>query len=641
MLDDVTVARKRITSSTKGGINDTFYWDMEMLHELPKILGNADPMHYAQLLPGVQTCSEYDAGLHIQGCDNAHNFVSLGGVPIYNVSHLLGFFSVFNASHFSQMRFVRSPYEAASPNRLGGTLDMELPQERPERISGEYSIGPMSSQGTFRLPVGKSGGLHVSLRAAYLNLLYGHWLTVDGSELRYGFHDYNLTYTHRATESDRLWLNFYYGGDDVGMKEDNYLTDISLKWQNLAASACWEHTTSRNNKWRHTLYLTTYKNRFNLQQQTLSFALPSHIKTFGYKSGWKGRYFTVGMETAFHHLQPQNPKLEGSYNTAITQTERVQRSGEETVYADFSHTMGEWNLRAGMKGSLYFTSNGKNYFAVDPSASIAKSFGNNGQLRLTYACRHQYLCQTGFSSLGFPTEFWYSSGTYSPPQSAQNVSLAYDVELFDGNYRLSVETYYKRLRHQVEYTGNILDILHTVYQPEELLMVGDGENYGVSLMLDKRTGKLTGWLSYSLGRAFREFGNYRCPASHERIHELNAVATYKIDHRWGIGATMVCASGTPFTAPEHFYLMDKQLVSQFGPHNANRLKPYCRLDVSVNYNLKKQGNRESGLNLSLYNVTCRKNDIFYRLKLYEGEFAYRPMRFLLRILPSISYFHKF
>ena len=204
LLEDLTVIRNKVTSSVSGKINETLFWDMKLMHDLPKILGNADPMHYTQLLPGVQTCSEYNAGFYVQGCDNAHNSVSISGVPLYNVSHMLGFFSIFNASHFPEMQFVKNPLAISSSNRLGGQLSMELPEEIPSKVNGEYSIGPMSSQGTIRIPVNGHSALFLSLRAAYLNLLYGRWLKVDGSQLKYDFHDLNVTYLWKPDERNTL-----------------------------------------------------------------------------------------------------------------------------------------------------------------------------------------------------------------------------------------------------------------------------------------------------------------------------------------------------------------------------------------------------------------------------------------------------
>lgn len=644
ILDDLTVVRKKVTSPVTGRIDETLVWDMNMMHDLPKILGNADPMHYTQLLPGVQTCSEYDAGLHIQGCDNAHNAVSISGVPVYNVSHMLGFFSIFNASHFPQMRFSKNPHSVPSSNRLGGQLSMELPKEIPTGVNGEFSIGPMSSQGTLRLPLHQKSALFVSLRAAYLNLLYGRWLEIDGSQMRYDFHDVNVTYVWKPDDRNTLSANVYYGNDDVGLEEGQTASDIGLKWGNRLASLQWERTLDYDRFWKHTLYYTAYTNDFDLQMQGISFSLPSQIDTWGYKMDCGLMQWQLGAEAAFHKIRPQSPRLSGAYNL-VYEEQPSQHSQEYSFYANRRHTIGRWTFNVGARGNLYVAPEGSNYVSIDPSASLSYDMNRAGNLNLSYGWKHQYLFQTGFSNMGLPTEFWFSCGEYTRPQYAQNVALSYNVELFGGDYLLSTELYYKKLYHQVEYNSNLLEFLYTRYSLENVLLKGDGRNYGVNVMLTKRTGKLTGWLSYSWGRALREFENNgftkEYPASHERIHELNVVGTYRFNRHWSTGMTGVFASGTPFTAPKYFQFINGAILSEFGEFNANRLRPYFRLDISVNYDFVRRKQRESGLNLSLYNATAHTNDLFYRLKIYENRYGYKPVRFLLRVLPSISYYCKF
>ena len=164
-------------------------------------------------------------------------------------------------------------------------------------------------------------------------------------------------------------------------------------------------------------------------------------------------------------------------------------------------------------------------------------------------------------------------------------------------------------------------------------------------MLQKQTGRLTGWMSYAVGRALRRFdrqdGSGRYPSGHERIHELNVTATCRVGRRWHLGGTFVAASGTPFTAPEEIYLINGYPVSRFGEHNSCRLRPYVRLDLSVNYSLRGTARSESGFNFSLYNCTAQKNDLFYSLGMHGGRITYRPVRFAVRVLPSVSFYCKF
>ena len=163
-------------------------------------------------------------------------------------------------------------------------------------------------------------------------------------------------------------------------------------------------------------------------------------------------------------------------------------------------------------------------------------------------------------------------------------------------------------------------------------------------MLNKLTGKLTGWVSYSFGRAMRKFDAYGdkwYSANHERIHEVNIVATYKIGKRFDIGGTFVYASGTPFTSVKYFYLMNENILAEFGEKNANRLNDYIRLDISANYDIIKKEKRTAGINLSIYNALCRENEIYYGVKPSENGIKFKSISFLTNILPSISFYYKF
>ena len=181
---------------------------------------------------------------------------------------------------------------------------------------------------------------------------------------------------------------------------------------------------------------------------------------------------------------------------------------------------------------------------------------------------------------------------------------------------------------------------------DQQLLYGKGENYGFNFMINKCSGKLTGWLSYAYTRARRTFNQKKAqgdyPANHERPHEVNAVAICTLNPHWSLGATFVYASGTPFTAPESISLINRNLMIKYGEHNSSRLKPYCRTDFSVNYKWKNRWSRENGLNLSLYNAIAHRNELFYYIRhTDEGSFSYHPVSFMLDILPSVSYFCKF
>ena len=655
-LQAVEIRGKRLRSQLRE-IEGTSIISMSLMDEMPHILGNADPLHYAQLLPGVQTNSEYDAGLHIQGCDNSHNYVSLGGAPVYNAAHLLGFFSIFNAGHFSEMSLQKSPVSASFPNRLGGRVDMLTPTWLAAEdslsvgaVHGELSVGPMSSQGTLRLPVGKRSLLLLSARAAYLNLLYSKWLEVDGDEVKYDFSDYNLSYITQLDDANVLKIEGYWGYDNMKIGQASYGLQGKLKWDNTMAALHWysrskDGLNEGGKDWsmEQMVYYSRYANRLNVGEYSFQVGMRSFIFDLGYKGNFSWGRWRMGAEVVRHQLLPQDIGITG--NLANYQTDaHHQLATEASVYLQYCQPLGEKLLmELGARVSGYHCQ--KSFYRVMPHLKFNYDLSPSAKLNLNLGIRNQYLFQTGFSSAGLPTEFWFAADKNHRPQYAYHAALQGEFWFAEKEYRLSVETYYKWLMNQIENNSNMFDILFSSYSFDGSLLHGKGYNYGLNLLLEKRRGKLTGWLSGSLGRAMRKFDGEQYqewyPAGHERIYELNAVATYRINRRVSLGSTYVLASGTPYTKVNYAYLMSGNLVTEYGPHNGDRVKPYMRLDLSVSYDFATKGKVRSGINFSLYNVTMHGNDLFYRIKVYDNHVRYNAFKFLMPIMPSINYYCKF
>ena len=655
-LQTVEIRGKRLRSQLRE-IEGTSIISMSLMDEMPHILGNADPLHYAQLLPGVQTNSEYDAGLHIQGCDNSHNYVSLGGAPVYNAAHLLGFFSIFNAGHFTEMSLQKSPVSASFPNRLGGRVDMLTPTWLAAEdsllvgaVHGELSVGPMSSQGTLRLPVGKRSLLLLSARAAYLNLLYSKWLEVDGDEVKYDFSDYNLSYITQLDDANVLKFEGYWGYDNMKIGQASHGLQGKLKWNNTMAALHWysrskDGLEERKKDWsmEQMVYYSRYANRLNVNEYSFQVGMRSFIFDLGYKGNFSCGRWSVGAEVIRHQLLPQDVGITG--NLANYQTDaQHQQATETSAYLQYCLPLGEKLLmEMGARVSGYHCQ--KSFYRVMPHLKFNYDLSQSAKLNLNLGIRNQYLFQTGFSSAGLPTEFWFAADQNHRPQYAYHAALQGEFWFAEKEYRLSVETYYKWLMNQIENNSNMFDILFSSYSFDGSLLHGKGYNYGLNLLLEKRRGKLTGWLSGSLGRAMRKFDGEQYqgwyPAGHERIYELNAVATYRINRRVSLGTTYVLASGTPYTKVNYAYLMSGNLVTEYGPHNGGRVKPYMRLDLSASYDFATKGSIRSGINFSLYNVTMHGNDLFYRIKVYDNHVRYNGFKFLMPIMPSLNYYCKF
>ncbi len=616
---------------------------MELMHSMPHILGNADPLRYMRMLPGVGINSELDAGIHIQGCDDEHNYCGINGVPIYNVNHLLGIFSAFNPSHFSKIELSKSWHNTSLPNRLGGQVDI-VGFNEPQSFGGELSIGPMSTQGTIKLPIDTTSTLILSGRFAYLNLLYSRWLKFGDDKIKYSFSDYNLTYIKKFSNRSKIWVDAYLGNDDATYSTSYYDLNFRAKWSNILASVNWQ-LQAADQYFLQTAYFTRYENTMRFYQPNIDISAPSSIYDLGYKIKNVHEHFSVGADFTYHNADVIMPTLGGELLDSSYSGDK--HTFESSVYGEFMHAAGSnVDLTYALKLSN-FIADDDTFWGIDPEISLLWKLSSQSKLDFILSTRHQNLFKVGFSDVGLPSEFWMPASAKYHPQYSYNASAVFETFFRDRHYRLSAEIYYKRLYKQVEYVGNVFDFIYKTYNLDKSLISGDGHNYGVALTLEKRKGRLTGWLSLSLGRSLRHFeeldeaGYY--PSNHERLFDVSAVASYKFNEHFDFGVTFICASGTPFTPAKRMYLLNNNIIMEFGKHNEMRTPAYLRADLSVNYNIKHSGKNRSGINFSLYNFTCVSNQVMYAFEYYRAEnsFEYRPTGFKFRLLPSISYFINF
>ncbi len=643
-LEEVIVSKSISKASPNVLSRGKVSWEMSSISLLPQFLGNADPMRYAHTLAGVQTNNDYDSGMHIYGCDNSHNMVSIEGVPIYNANHLLGLFSTFNPSHYSRFSIDKTATNATFPNRLGGNLQFESPHTIANSISGNLSLGLISSQGTLRLPTGKHSSLIISGRGSFINLLYGYALKYEESQMRYSFADTNISWDWKPSDEDHVCVDSYWGGDWSKLHEQRYSADLKLNWGNFMISTHWKHSFSATSRMKHSIFFTRYSNDFLLDYPSLKVIMNSSIQNYGYAGQWQGRTMRTGVNLNIYRVVPQSPLVMRGYNQRNDEPQSPLVAQEYSPYADYSLALSpDITMTAGVRATLFIDANHAAHFNIDPSLSfmITKS---KWELALTTSTRHQYLFQTGFSSMGLPTEFWSLPDKQHKPQSAVNVSGSFAISL--SNYKIVLEGYYKSLKHIIEYNGSILDFVTIEYALDNVLLHGKGHNLGLSVSIIKPEGRLTGWISYSIGRTIRRFdseelpGSY--PANHDRIHELNAVASFDVNKKINLSGNVVLASGTPYTSVNNLYLFAGHIISNYNNYNGSRLKPYFRLDLSATYRIKMDGKKEHGINLSVYNVLATKNELFYSWKYTKNkELNYTPKSFLVSILPSVSYYFKF
>lgn len=644
-LDSVSIKGYRYRSQIKSTTDGTFEWDLARMGELPQFLGAADPIHYAQMLPGIQINSEYKGGINIDGCDNQHNMISIEGVPVYHAEHLLGFFSMFNNEHFSSMKVAKGATSAASPNRLGGALEVLHHQEITDSLQGVVSLGLISSNSTLNLPLDKRTDITLSFRGAYMNLFYSKWMKIEDQPIKYFFSDTNVTLRHQQNKH-HLFLFDFYSGHDVGRFNNGSLWgEAEARWGNGLVALHWIFKSENDVKSKVSTYITRYKNRFGYRLKDNYYRLSSQITDYGLRCSVEKGRLHVGTDIVFHHVRPQTLERVGDFNV-LDGNEQPAHAMEAFLFCNYTYPLLEKvKISGGLRGGFYIRDN---HAESSILPMLGLNYDNNLWLSssIVYALRRQFLFQTGFTDAGLPTEFWLSAGRDINSQRCHELTWSNSINLFQRRYKVVADLFYRRLYHQLAYKGTIFDYINSPYSISHSLMHGDGENYGFSLMVNKCTGNLTGWLSYTYTHARRLFEetnrNKTYPASHERPHEVKAVITYKLGKHMSFGFSGIYASGTPYTAAKSLYLLNNNIFLKYGDYNSGRLHAYGRIDVSANYKWKTGRRYEQGVNLSVYNVTSRENELFHYLSIKEaGAFAYRPVSFIVHVLPSACYYLKF
>jgi hypothetical protein len=636
-------------------ITPTGTWNIssESMKHIPQFLGDTDPMKVFQLLPGIVNGGELNGGIYIRGSEPGHNLTTMDGATIYNPSHLLGLFSVFNNDHFSDFTLQKSYIPASQGGRLAGYMEMHPREELLQKPEVSGSAGILASRITTGFPLTSKASLYLSARVTYVNpiirLMEGGM--EENTTLRYDFQDYNATYVYQPSEKDKIVVNAYGGRDLLKMEEYQYQVDAHLKWLNMAGSARWNHQFTPKSRMTHRIYGSHYQTTLDARQNTYDIALPSRITEGGYKGevslDFRRLSLQTGVEASLYSLSPQYPETHNLFEGINLYRPKDYHVLTTAAFAEVTHRWKEWIFNAGVRyNGSYHSSYRKG--DVDPRLQASYSLKKGGKISASFVMAHQYINQITVSTVGFPLDFWMPSTQEIPAQQALTCNIGYMQPLFGGDYEFSAEAYWRALNHQTIFDGGLYDMITQNYQIEEHVLLGKGRNYGIELFLKKNRGRLNGWVSYTLAWADRKFPSLRdgkwFPAKYDRRHNLNATLHFTLNNQWDFSAVYIYASGNAVTLPVALYMVGENAACVYEPYNSSRMPSYQRMDLSANFHFGRKHNQS--LNASLYNVLKRHNPIFIQVSVKPSsdgkslQIKKRNMA-LYSLLPSLSYTFKF
>lgn len=665
-----------VKATRKAAIQDrtqmsTIDLPISTIKALPAFLGEADVMKAIQLLPGIQAGSEGSSGIYVRGGGPDQNLILLDGVPVYNVSHLFGFFSVFNADALQSVEVMKGGFPARYGGRLSSVIDIRMKEGNKHEFHGEGGIGLIASRLTLEGPLGKKKNVSymISGRRTYLDIFMRPIVKkqTDGDvDPGYFFYDLNGKINFTLGKKDHLYLSGYFGNDKFFVKEkfengnEKNSFKSSLKWGNITAVARWNHEFNRKLFGNLTFYFSRYNFEVSADDRSERPGESDRyfLKYFSGIRDWSARYdidflpapnhfIKIGASATAHYYKPgalQSKVSSPSFNEDTLIRYRFINAMEFDLYAEDDIRISpkfKTNLGVHVTG---FRVNDEFFTSVQPRVSMRYLLNSDLSMKASYVQMNQYIHLLTNSGIGLPTDLWVPVTGKVPPQLAHQFALGM-AYTHNNRYEVSVEGYYKNMKNVIEYAEGA-SYLNATSNWEEKVEVGEGWSYGLELFVQKKTGKTSGMLGYTLSWSKRQFENLNYgktfPYKYDRRHDIKMAIIHTVSPKFDISANWVFGTGQAITLPTEVYLdNNRREVEVFDGRNGFRMRSYHHLDVSMKFKKKKKWGERAWI-VSIYNAYNRQNPFFiYRDYDYvSNKPEYRQVS-LFPIIPSVSYQFKF
>lgn len=665
-IDEVVVSGikkdKNLTSAQMG----TETISIKNIEKLPVLFGERDVMKTIQLLPGIKSNGEGNSGFSVRGGATDQNLILLDEATVYNASHLLGFFSTFNSDALKDASIIKGNSPAQYGGRLSSVLDVKMKDGNNKAYNVNGGIGIISSRLSVEGPIQKEkSSFIVSGRRTYADLFLK--ATDDYKDNKLYFYDLNLKANYQVNENNRLYLSGYFGRDVLGLGDT-----FDSNWGNTTATLRWNSIISSKLFSNTSLIYSNYNYDFSLSSSNNTFGLSSKIEDWNLKQDFTwfaGNKHSVkfGLQSIYHTITPSSAS-----GTSVSSYPRNPRySWENAFYIndDFKATE-KLTINYGLRFSLYSVLGGDTYNIYEKGVLTGSEFLEKGRFGKTYtnaeprvtanyrlnetssikggyARNTQNLHLLSNSGSGNPTDQWIGTSYTVKPEIADQVSLGYSRNFSNNNYEVNAEVYYKSMQNQIDYKNGAQIAFDTAADVESELLFGKGRAYGLELIAKKKSGKLTGWISYTLSKTERKIeginNNEWYNARIDKTHDLAIVATYQFNTKWSFSGLFVYSTGNAVTFPTGKYVLNDQSILQYSSRNADRMPAYHRMDLNATY--EPDGNKRfrGSWSFGVYNIYGRENAYSIAFKDNpDNPGTYRAVQTsLFRWVPNITYNFKF
>lgn len=668
-LKEVVITSQRPDENVTAPITGVQKLEINEINKLPVLLGERDIIKSIQLMPGIQGAGEGSSGFYVRGGSADQNLILLDDVSLYNASHLMGFFSTFNSEVLRDVTLYKGALPAQYGERLSSVLDVQqrLGDNQKYHVAG--GIGLISSNLNVEGPIqkGKSSFL-IGARRTYVDAIGKAAGIEEAKNTTLYFYDLNMKLSFALSDKDRITVSGYMGKDKMKIKEA-----AEINWGNKFLSASWNHTY--NNKWNSKTTLSYNQYDYFMEMEIGSKENgKSNIKDYNLKHEYtyqhnSGNRWRFGVSSTYHDLAPGNFKLDSEESSSTVDLHH-RYSSENGVYISNQLKLSDkleviYGLRMSAfmalgKGEYYTTDNNNNvmdstwyksgkvvktHINLEPRASAVYKVNSVSSVKAAYARTVQNMHLLSYAPQGTPVDRWAMSSNIIKPEIADQVSLGYFRNFSNNMFEFSVEGFYKDMKNQLDFKDGADIMGRDVIETE--ILSGKGRSYGVELMLKKRTGRLTGWIGYTLSKSEKKIDGINngewYNAIQDRTYDISIVGMYELSPKWSLSAAWVYYTGNAITYPSGKYQMNDKDLMYYAERNGYRMPAYHRLDLGATCVLKKTSKFYSELVLGLYNAYGRENAylIEFRTNTKDPSKTTAYQYSLFTFVPSVSWNFKF
>lgn len=618
-MQEVVVSGERPDENIKSSQMSTVSLDMKQIKSLPAFMGEVDILKTIQLLPGVKSAGDGQTGFYVRGGGPDQNLILLDEAVVYNASHLMGFFSVFNGDAIKNVTLTKGGMPAQYGGRLSSVLDITMKDGNNREFQADGGIGLIASRFTVQGPIKKdTSSFIVSARRTYVDVITKPlFKNTDFRGTTYYFYDLNTKFNYRFNSRNSLYLSGYFGNDIFTFRENDSGFGVETNWGNATASLRWSHIFNSKLFANTSLIYSYYNFSFNALQEEFEFKIFSGIRDHNAKLDFSwfpnGRHSVkFGVNYVYHIFIPTNASARsGETQFDLGDVVKLYSHEGHLYFGDDWELTDMLKLNIGGRSSYFmhvgpftryvknpftkitdtvYYSGGKkvnDYTGFEPRASLRVELSPSLSLKSSFTRNYQYIHLASISSVSLPTDVWMPSTDIIKPQIGNQYALGVFKNFMDNMFESSVEVYYKNMENLLEYKEGAQPQDNVKDNPDNSFTFGSGEAYGGELFLKKREGKFTGWFGYTLSwtkRVFAEInGGETFYAKYDRRHDLSVVTAYELSARWNFSAVWVFNTGNRGTLPNSLYFFENAVNVNYGPRNSYQFAPYHRLDLSATY----------------------------------------------------------